>query len=805
VQTDRESLEAQLRDALAECARLRADNARLSAELARLRGATAAVSVPTAPVPLRLPLLPVGEPLVTKRSPLSEKVALFRRLFRGREDVYATRWEAPDGRAGYSPAARSRWHREQGQYLPLTDAVVERHLAGRQTVGAYPLLRDETCTFVAADFDKGGWREDADAYLAACRALDVPAALERSRSGDGGHVWVFFEAPVPAAMARRLGSALLARALEQRPQMGLDSYDRLFPNQDTLPRGRFGNLIALPLQRIPARAGNTLFVEPKSLIPYPDQWVFLSGLRRLAPEEVRSVVAALERAGGGLAVHRSGAEDGDAPWLLSPAGKRTEKPVPGPFPPSVRVTLGNLVYVEKAGLPPALLGRLQRLAAFQNPEFYRAQALRRSTFGIPRIIGCADDFDRNLGLPRGLLAEVRDLLSAHGIATEIHDERTAGAAIDAAFRGELTPAQAEAAEALLAEQCGVLCAPTAFGKTVVAAHIIAARGVSTLILVHRQILAEQWRQRLSAFLDLPPQSIGQYGGGRKKTSAQVDVALFQSLARAGRIDDLVAGYGQVIVDECHRVPAVSFERVLKAARARFVVGLTATPVRKDGHQPIIGMQCGPIRFRLDPKDSAAQRPFAQVAITRPTAFQWTVPEPGRIADLYAALATDEARNALICADVLRLVEEGRMPLLLTERTAHLDVLASRLEGSVQHLVTLRGGMGAHRRRAALAELAGVPEGASCVVLATGRYIGEGFDQARPDTLLLAMPVAWQGTLQQYAGRISRPHPGKREVRIYDYADLAVPVLARMHRRRQKGYRALGYGVRTEEGTGAAAE
>lgn len=804
METDRESLEAQLREALAVSDRLRAENTRLAEEVARLRGPAQPARVPARPVPLRLPL-PTGEPLVTKRSPLSEQVALFRKLFCGREDVYATRWEAPDGRVGYSPAVESRWHREHRRYLPLTDAALEAHLAGRQTVGVYPLLRDDSCGFLAADFDREGWRDDVATYLAACADQDVPAALERSRSGDGGHVWVFFASPVPAALARRLGSLLLARALEQRPQMGLDSYDRLFPNQDTLPRGGFGNLIALPLQRRVAREGNSLFVEPVRLTPHADQWVFLSGLRRLAQEEVRSAVARLERASGGLGVRRSDGGDDHAPWDLAPSDQREEKPVPGPFPASVHLTLGNLVYVEKAGLPPALIARLQRLAAFVNPEFHRAQAVRRSTFGIPRIIGCAEDFDRHIGLPRGLCAEARALLAAHGIEVEVRDERSAGTALVAAFHGELTPLQARAAQALLAADCGVLCAPTAFGKTVVAAWLIAQRGVSTLVLVHRQILADQWRERLTTFLELPPSAIGQYGGGRKRTTGQVDVALFQSLGKAGRIQDVVAAYGQVVVDECHRVPAVAFERVLRASPPRFVVGLTATPVRRDGHQPIIKMQCGPIRWRVDPREGAAQRPFAQVAITRPTAFRWATPESPRIADLYAALSMDGARNALICADVVRLAEEGRTPLLLTERTAHLDLLASLLRDSIPHLVVLRGGMGVRRRRAALEELAAIPAGARWVLLATGRYIGEGFDQARPDTLLLAMPVSWKGTLQQYAGRVSRTYPGKREVRIYDYADLFVPVLARMHRRRLRGYQALGYDLRTEGAAGPAAE
>jgi superfamily II DNA or RNA helicase len=783
----------------AEVARLRAENEHLKADLRRRDAEAQAAATLLAPVQLRLPLGQTEDAPVTKRSPLAERIAFFRSLFRGRPDVYARRWENADGRSGYAPAAPSAEHRKQKIYLPLTDAVIEQHLGGAVTAGVYPLLRDNTCWFLAADFDQEGWQADAAAYLTACQQCDVPAALERSRSGNGGHVWIFFAEPVPAGRARRLGESLLTRAMELRPELGLESYDRLFPNQDTLPRGGVGNLIALPLQPGPGRRGNSLFVDPATFAPFADQWVFLSGVLRLPSRQLETLVRAAERAHAVLAVRESlaGADSGEDPWILPPSGQIRRKLVPGPFPASVRVTLGNLLYVDRAGLPPALLNRIWRLAAFPNPEFHRRQALRFSTFDTPRVVHCAETFDRQIGLPRGLLDDVTELLTAHGIAVDLADERNPGQPLDVTFQGELTPVQRRAADAVLAGDCGVLSAPTAFGKTVISAWLIAARRVNTLIIVHRQVLVDQWRAHLAAFLDLSPRAIGQRGAGRKKTTGRVDIALFQSLSRQGAVADLVAEYGQVIVDECHHVPAKAFEPVLRAAKARFVLGLTATPIRRDGQHPIIVMQCGPVRFRLDPKDEGAARPFQQVVVPRPTAFQLPPgAETSGIQGVYAALAADEARNALIYADVLHLLAEGRTPLLLTERLDHLEVLAARLREAVPHVVIFRGGTGPRRRWAASELLAAVPDGEACVLLATGRYIGEGFDESRPDTLLLTMPVSWRGTVWQYAGRISRPRPGKNEVRIYDYADLGIPMLASMHRKRLRAYRVVGYVIQS---------
>lgn len=759
--------------------------------------------------------------IVTRHSQVAAKIALYRSLFRGRDDVYPRLFESrKTGKPGYSPACSNEWVREvcdkprlrcqdcpNRRFLPVTDEVIRQHLSGQDpsgrdfVMGLYPMLLDETCFFLAMDFDQGSWQEDVAAVLESCRQLALPAALERSRSGNGGHLWLFFEEAIPAVLARKLGAHLLTETLERRPEIGLASYDRFFPNQDTLPKGGFRNLIALPLQKHPRERGHSVFVD-EHWLPYPDQWAFLSVLGKIARSDAEGIASAAEHHGRVIAVrHPALAEDdGDynEPWNVPPSRERREPPLSGPLPERVQLVLGNEIYIAREGMPPALRNRLQRLAAFQNPEFYRTQAMRLSTFGKPRVISCAEDHPLYIGLPRGCLDELLRLLSELNIESVVRDERNPGRLLAVSFHGQLRHTQQLAADALAAHDTGVLAATTAFGKTVVAAWLIARRGVSTLILVHRLQLMEQWMERLSTFLGLSIRDIGRIGGGRSRPNGTLDVALIQSLVRKGVVNDRVGEYGQLVVDECHHLPAISFEQVARRAKARYLLGLSATVTRKDGHQPIVFMQCGPVRYRVNAKDEAAERPFTHAVWIRPTAFRTTTPgnpDPRvQFRDLYAALIADQDRNRLIADDVTQAVREGRSPVVLTERIAHLEELAARLSTTVRHLIVLRGGMGRKPLQQARAQLVSIPENEERVVLATGGYVGEGFDDARLDTLFLTLPVSWRGTIAQYAGRLHRLHDSKREVRIYDYADLNTPMLARMFDRRCRGYEALGYSV-----------
>lgn len=774
-----------------ELAALRAENARLIALLAA-QG-----------IEWRLPkpATVVAREQESSRLSTDEKVALFRRLFRGRTDVYPIRWESKTtGKAGYAPACANEWRAgvcekprikcgdcSQRLLIPLSDAVVYDHLAGGHTVGVYPLLEDDTCYFLAADFDEADWRDDARAFMQSCGELGVPAALEISRSGQGAHVWVFFAGRVSASDARRLGASIISHTCARTRQLKLESYDRLFPNQDTMPKGGFGNLIALPLQKGPRELGYSVFVDA-NLHPYPDQWAFLASIQPMAAHDIEPTIL---RATGGvhpLDVTFIDDEDLATPWKRE---STASKKLMGSLPLSLTVTLANLIYFEKAQLPQALANRLIRLAAFQNPEFYKAQAMRMSVWDKPRIIGCAENFPQHIALPRGCFDAARELLADNGIRLDLHDERHAGTPIAVGFSGTLRPDQEAAVAAMLRHDDGVLCAPTAFGKTVTAAAIIARRGVNTLVLVHRTELLKQWQARLAAFLEAGKDVIGIIGGGKNKPTGQIDIAVMQSLSRQGVVDPRVESYGQVIVDECHHTGAASFDAILRRAKAKHVLGLTATPIRRDGQQPIIFMQCGPIRHKaaqpLDaPRDLAVTPQFIDSRIA-------LLPEAG-IQDVFRHLAQDAARTAAIASAIIDAFRQGRKVLALTERTEHIDAIRAALVDQMPEPFVLHGRMSKKQRAALIAALDALSPDAPRVLLATGKLVGEGFDHPPLDTLVLAMPVSWKGTLQQYAGRLHREHASKNDVRIIDFVDTGHPALLRMWDKRQRGYRAMGYCV-----------
>jgi len=730
-----------------------------------------------------------------------EKVTLFRRLFRGRDDVFPARWENKTGsKSGYTPACANEWrtglcdkprikcadcgHRV---LIPLTDTVIYDHLAGKHTIGIYPLLEDDTCHFLAVDFDKADWRADAAAFAQSCEDLGVPVALEISRSGQGAHAWIFFDDRVPAREARRLGTTLISHTCTRTRQLELTSYDRLFPNQDKLPKGGFGNLIALPLQKQPRENQCSLFVD-SDWRAYPDQWAFLASIRRMSPRDIEPTIL---RGGGGvhpLDIAFIDEEDQAEPW------KRPEPAVralPTPMPKSITMTLANLLYFEKAQLPQPLANRLIRLAAFQNPAFYRAQAMRRSVWDKPRVIGRAENYPRHIALPRGCLDAALELLQDNAIGSELHDERSSGRPLEVKFAGTLRSDQAEAVTAMLQQDTGVLCAPTAFGKTVVAAAMIVERRINTLILVHRTDLLNQWRERLHSFLGVGEGVIGTIGGGKAKLSGQIDIAVMQSLSRRGEVNACVEDYGQIIADECHHIGATSFEDILKRVKAKYVLGLTATPIRRDGQQPIIFMQCGPIRHTAA---QPANAPHDLAVLPRELAGCIDVPSEAGIQEVFRRLANDQGRTDAIVDTIRGTVEQGRKVLVLTERTDHVHAIHAALDGRVPSLFVLHGRMSRKQRAALVAELDALAPDAPRVLVATGKLVGEGFDHPPLDTLVLAMPVSWRGTLQQYAGRLHREHAAKTDVRILDFVDTGHPALQRMWDKRQRGYRAMGYRI-----------
>jgi superfamily II DNA or RNA helicase len=757
---------------------------------------------PSAPVPE-----PEPEPLRPSLS-TAEKVALFRRLFRGRTDVYPIRWESKtSGKSGYAPACANEWRAGVCEkprikcggcghrlLIPLSDAAIYEHLAGKHTVGVYPLLEDDSCYFLAVDFDEAEWREDAAAFMQSCNDLGVPAALEISRSGRGAHAWVFFAGRVSARDARRLGTAIISHTCMRTRQLKLASYDRLFPNQDTMPKGGFGNLIALPLQKHARASGFSVFVDA-ALRPHHDQWALLASIQPMAPHDIEPTIL---RATGGthpLDVTFIDDEDLATPWKREASAS---KKLAGAMPEALVVTLANLIYFEKSALPQALTNRLIRLAAFQNPEFYKAQAMRLSVWDKPRVIGSAENFPQHIALPRGCLDAAQALLKDNGTRCDLRDERCSGERIGVDFVGALRPDQERAAAAMLQHDAGVLCAPTAFGKTVTAAAIIARRGVNTLVLVHRTELLKQWQERLQAFLGVGKGVIGTIGGGKAKPTGRIDIAVMQSLSRQGEVSALVENYGQVIVDECHHVGAASFDAILKRTNAKFVLGLTATPIRRDGQQPIIFMQCGPIRHTAVRPASA---PHDLEVVPRSRYSRIDLPTTAGIQDVFQHLVSDTARTAAIAAEIAAAFEQGRKVLVLTERTKHLDAIRVAVTLQAPHPFVLHGRMSKKQRAALIAEIDALAPDAPRILLATGKLVGEGFDHPPLDTLVLAMPVSWKGTLQQYAGRLHREHADKTDVRIIDFVDTGHPALLRMWDKRQRGYRAMGYRMGVDAGNG----
>ncbi|MCC8484192.1 MAG: DEAD/DEAH box helicase family protein [Rickettsia endosymbiont of Labidopullus appendiculatus] len=660
-------------------------------------------------------------PEVHKLFSPEEKIKIFMNLFRGREDVFPKRWyNAKTGKSGYSPACFNEWIKGKCNkprikcsacpnqaFIPLTEEILCKHLGGEDfigskrdyTVGVYPMLLDDTCWFLAVDLDKAKWQHDAAAFIRTCQQKAIPFALEKSRSGNGTHIWIFFDKPILASHARKMGAALLTETMDNCPEIGFESYDRFFPNQDTLPSGGFGNLIALPLQRFPREQGNSVFLDEK-FNPYPDQWDFLSSVSRVSEEVINKLVEDAAYKGKIVGVRMPiFEEDEEKPWEMKPSRKTSEMPTNQVLPKSVNIVLSNQIFIGKKNLPPILINKLICLAAFQNPEFYIAQSMRLSTFGKPRIIACAEDFLEYIALPRGCLDEAMDLLNSLGIEIVFDDKRWHGNPIKLNFLGELTGEQKKAVKKLSEYDIGVLAATTAFGKTVIGTHMIAKRKTNTLVIVHRRQLLDQWIERLKVFLDLPHDQIGMIGSGKYKPSGIIDVAIIQSLIKSNVVNDIVAEYGHIIVDECHHLSAVSFEQVIRSCKAKYMLGLTATATRKDGHHPIIFMQCGSIRYKVDAKKQALLRAFSHKVILKNTKFNLNTPSEKKssISHIYSEMINDQQRNRLIITDILCALKSGGSPLILTERKEHVAFFEKYLSQFCKNVIVMVGGQNIKKR------------------------------------------------------------------------------------------------------------
>lgn len=775
------------------------------------------------------PISPVADtlfnstPAINRHSTPQQKIDLFKSLFSGRQDVFALRWFNPkSNKSGYSPVCRNKWASgkcDLKKYscatcpfkLPvsLTDNYIYNHLAGRDefsrdVIGLYPLMEENLCKFLAMDFDSHDtknqttWKEDILAVHKASSDFGIKSYIEISRSGNGGHLWIFFDEIISARLARGLGTAVIKAAMQKRHSIPFESFDRFFPNQDEISKGGYGNLIALPLQGKAVKDSHSVFVD-EIFVPYEDQWAFLSSVQKISERLVRKTINEIEKSLPDFV------EKDESEFQTKQSNSKVNIPSDNKeslnqsdFSALVKIVLSNYVQIQKTGISEKALGVLRRTAVFLNPEYFKNLRMHLPLYNIPRYIDCSKENEDYLLIPRGNLSNVIEKLEEANAKYEITDERETGQKIDLEFTGKLYDEQKGALKALLKEDVGILSAGTGFGKTVVASALIAERNVNTLILVQSHALLEQWKKAIKQFLDFTP---GTIAAGKDKSTGIVDVAIVNSLIEKGsdEVKPRSYKYGMLIVDECHHVSAFSTENLVASFKAKYVYGLTATPIRRDGHQKIIFYQCGSVLYSTTIKQMNAAQDFAHYFIPRFSSFHY-VPELTEsknpsINQYYEKLISNSTRNELIIADVKNAVKDGHTPLILSERIEHLNILYEKLSDSAQNVIFITGRGTQKQKNETLEKLKAVPADESLIILATGKYAGEGFDYPRIDTLMLAMPFSWKGTLAQYCGRLHRNFAGKNEVQIYDYVDYRISVFDRMYQNRLKGYKHLGYSIK----------
>ena len=728
-----------------------------------------------------------------------EKIKIFQGIFQGRQDLYAKRWISnKTEKSGYSPACANEFSQYKcdkprikcsecpyRELLPLTENIIRKHLKGDITIGIYPLLPGDLCNFLVIDFDKKTYQQDVIAFWNTTDELNIPIYVERSRSGNGAHIWIFFEESISAKVARKMGNILLTKTMEKK-SLDLDSYDRIFPNQDTMPKGGFGNLIALPFQGESAKLGNTIFVD-KNFLPIKNQMGVLLNIRKLKTHEIYEFINKYK-------------DDDYKEFDIQELENEDELPEKENlkdiiFSNHIQCILRDQIYIYKSNLLPRELTYLKRLASFTNPKFYELQKLRMPIFyeTTPRIISCFEEVDKYLILPRGCIDKIKEICKKSKVKLIIKDIREKGIQTDYKFNGKLNKKQEKAKNQLLSNDIGVLSAGTGFGKTVISAKIISELKTNTLVIVNRNNLLEQWKEKLSYFLGIDKKEIGQIGGGKENLNGKLDIASFQSLYKRENLEKIVGKYGLVIVDECHHVAAFSFEKVLKVSRAKHVYGLTATPTRKDGWHKIIYMQCGDIRCRINNKESKTNKKV----IVRRTNYQYApvkTMESVTFSKILNDMSHNEIRNNIIIQDIKQTIEKQRIPIVLTERLEHLNVLKESLEKLEVPVVIYKGNMGKKKTK----EMQETIENADRnhqprIILATSSSIGEGFDDGRLDTLFLTMPVSWKGRIVQYVGRLHRKFEDKEKLIVYDYLD-DMKILEKMYNKRIKGYKISGYEI-----------
>ena len=770
-----------------------------------------------------------------KKFDVTDKIAsdFFMMFCRGRKDVYDLRYTNPKtGKNGYYTQCFNRWDRgchiqkkdgvrckdcELRAYKPVTLPLIKAHMNGtdpngNDVVAIYPMLENNLCQLLVFDFDnhaKGAeqedyantddrWKEEINALRRICKNLDVDAVVERSRSGRGAHLWIFFKEMIPARLARKFGFALLEKGAESVNLKSFKYYDRMIPTQDALPEGGLGNVIALPLQGMALKSGNSAFVD-ENWNAYEDQLKVLAGTRRLTRQEIEDYLSLWYSTG-----FTSEDNGTDAPW-----DKNSEIEA-GSVKGVVRIVLADRIYIDSSGMSNKTKRQLRRMATFSNKQYFQNQAMDMPNYDESRFIYLGSDEGKYIVLPRGLREDILKKFDNAGIRYKIEDKRTQGRELNISFKGELRESQIPAVETMLENETGILHAATAFGKTVVCCDMIARRGISTLILVDRADLMNQWIKRLDEFLDIDEELpeyqtktgrtrkrkslIGNLQGAHDTLTGIVDVAMIRSLKKKDGFHPMLKEYAQVYFDECHHAASESAIEVLQEINAKYVYGVTATPKRGDGKEKINEFLLGPIRYRFTAKDRAEEQNIDHLVYPR---FTRTV-KPHHLSktpygnDAYELIRNNDVRDEQIIRDVADCVQAGRTPVVLTKYVDHANKLSERLKKYADRLILLTGANGTKVRRAQVKELNEVDDSDSLILVGTGSLLGEGFDFPRLDTLFMATPVSGENVVEQYVGRLNRDYDGKENVIVYDYVDSHIPKFDKMYAARLKAYKKIGY-------------
>ena len=732
-----------------------------------------------------------------------EKVKIFMNYFKGRDDVYpylSIDKNNPNVKY-YIPACANEWkngvcNKTMGkkcrncQYRenkPLSKDIIYKNMYENNPIGIYPLLENDTCYFLSLDFDNKNTNNDIKsdvlAFANICDKYKIPIAIERSRSGKGIHIWIFFDKNIKAITARKLGSLLLSKTMEIS-NLSISSFDRMFPNQDTLPKGGYGNLIALPFQNEPSKYGNTLFVD-RNFIQIKNQIQHLNSIHKLTEEEVFEKIEKLSNETIDI-----GHEIIDMKKEVITKSRNNIE-----YPKSIKVTLNDMVYIDKANLDSIVKNSFRRLATFANPEFYQKQKLRMSVYNIPMVIDCSKEDDKYLKLPRGTYEYLESLCKTNNIKIVKVDKRFKGKKINVVFNGELRDEQQKALDNLLKYENGILCAPTGFGKTVIGCKIIEERNVNTLILVNKIQLLNQWKDRIKKFLNI--ETIGEISSKKKNITNIIDVASIKSLWNNGDVLDITKNYGMIIIDECHHTAAYTFEQAINTGNAKYVYGISATPERENGHTPIIKMQCGDIRYKVDSLKFNKELNIPMKVIVKKSHLNFTDQnidnyELNEINDL---IAKDVLRSENIIKDIKEEYKKGKNILVLTERLKLMDYIYDKLSKDTNNIFKYYGGIGKKALKSYEKYANQInEEGENKIIVATGSYIGEGFDDSKLDVLFLTMPISGQTRVTQYAGRLHRKDDNKKEILIYDYVDDNFSKTRNMFLKRKKTYEKLGYEI-----------